>query len=1474
MGFSIVYEPKNKFRVVSAVKTKAPTVVENLAPAVSSSIQGLTNGGPLRKAYEAVRMIPSAGLPTPAIIDVAHNLLGRPAAALEGGIAEAIAPEPKFTERGENIAKREPFKVIRESFIHPETAPTIAERVPYTEFEKTGSPIRLAPRAIAEGIAQMGVYDAPFAAARATKKIGRAIDLASKKATQEALVEIVKANRPKIVEALSKAQGEPYVPDLTPSKAVPGATEFDMVAANRIKDTFTPEQIKALERTALPRKIANKLKGILTSKRGSAEIPDFRNTNEAFKFGLENQKDTAKIAALQQLRDQALALSDTVKDPQEAINLATKAQLYREAIEAAEGKISPEMLKMAGVQANIPATPLPGETSSIPSPEDTSFNFGSNVTKSEPILSNMEIKEQQAVELELTKEFLQSKLGFRKEVGKLRRYDKNYLKEELDAIPNHYWTKDPNAERLDERAQAMGFESDMALRDAIVAYESFAPQGQAEIKDINAWLKNFSREVAKNKAMLRYIGRVEKAVAKYSKPPEGAQVKRAINAKPPVAKITIPEDQALRIRLRAEQKAAKGGYKAGTREGKAAERETQLTRRASIIERLKIQLHNSAAKRSLAKQGTAFEAGSKLGTRETRIAAKEEAQALQQIKNDLKKEIIERLPLPSRGKFINQVATARTPAQVSRAFRQIDAEADRVRKRKALADLKITARRIMRSQNMAIDLQQKAQRIIQSIQMVRMSKRTAKELQATKEFVERQRAQGKPVDVPKRIIEKLARLEKVDPQTLKASDIENLVEELRLLEQLGKTKLTARIEIYEAEKKRILDKLVAGSKPVGYKQKKRREVGGDPLSVSDNIVNFIAEVFNRVKTVDIAISPTDVMFDLADGSVGYTGANHQSFKRATDINFSGYMNDKDAWQRPIQALAVQLKLKQKNLERIGIHVHRMQEGGVDYLLDRGLTQEQINAVKLTEPEQKWYEEARKVIEEPYPNTLEKLRVDLNRTMGKIENYWPIKTDADVAAEMPISERMEKAHTVYQRKKNVEQGFTKERVGGAQAVELNAMTSFLSHMDDVAYFLNMERDIRMLTEIAKTPEYGEAVNPEFQQLVLDWLDVMARKGGSGSAHKIPVLDMLRRNTGASRLGFKLSSILIQPTALLDGAALLGPGVFRRFEQVVISRELRQFLRDNFPELRNRGADDPAYLDLSENATLRKYQQAGYWPLQQADLLTASGVLLEAYTQALAKLGQKFNPKAPQIVPEAITQAQQMMRRTQSSAFFKDQPLALSKGKLTGNVSLDRAILQFKSFLLNRWSIIRHDAARVGLGGENKEQAVRILMWLSMATVAETGIRAGSRVAIALAAGGLAAAVKQMEEESEDWTDDLIREALGIVPLLGDFVSMATYRGSTIPLEGGIRDLAFGTSGMMTGVKPETKLKGAVRAAEGIGAIAGLSGSSQAGQLARKAIDENFKTSKRRKKRPTRKRTTQKKKSLNKAATPGFSLIYTP
>jgi hypothetical protein len=383
----------------------------------------------------------------------------------------------------------------------------------------------------------------------------------------------------------------------------------------------------------------------------------------------------------------------------------------------------------------------------------------------------------------------------------------------------------------------------------------------------------------------------------------------------------------------------------------------------------------------------------------------------------------------------------------------------------------------------------------------------------------------------------------------------------------------------------------------------------------------------------------------------------------------------------------------------------MQEGGRQKLLDSGMTEKQINAITLTENEMKFYKLGRKLFEQVRPGIEDTMKNVWNKPLGFVKNYWPIMTDFEKLTDTEIFERFgEDVPEIIYPTKKTPQGFTKERTLGKQPLKLNAMDVLLKHLDDAYYLIHMSRPIKMLSEITNNPKVKEASGDLGTVLTKEWLDLLARKGGLAGQQRMAWLDIMRRNFGLAQLGLNVSSALIQPTALMDGASIIGGHAFDGTYQVIINKNVRRFIFENMPELKNRVGDDPAFIDFGDNKFLTKTGQIGYAPLKFLDGITASGVAYGAYIKKMKELRLPIDLDKPN--KEAITYAQSIVRQTQSSALYKDAPPAISRGKLSGNKSFDKALLQFQSYPLTRWSNIRNRLWRANIkGGRDSEPGKR-------------------------------------------------------------------------------------------------------------------------------------------------------------------------
>lgn len=806
-----------------------------------------------------------------------------------------------------------------------------------------------------------------------------------------------------------------------------------------------------------------------------------------------------------------------------------------------------------------------------------------------------------------------------------------------------------------------------------------------------------------------------------------------------------------------------------------------------------------------------------------------EKREVKNVKQELVDYLKENLPVSERGRFIGVVKSATNRQQLAKAFSRIDEVREAIEKKGLVGDIKTAVDRIVDSPSIAVDYRERIKQLVSDIQLKGVSEGRKARLQNTKAFIERQRSAGADVEMPRKILEALDVLSKKPVSEMSIAEVQTLLGKIEDLEQLGKTKQKTIENLYHIEKQRKVKEIVEGG-VVPLEQNEILRKPGEKLTIKEQIGNAIARIQNVLRRTDLVITDTDALLDIMDGGKAkFDGPMFRIFKGEPDQHFYDYLNARDKAYREVVEKSATLNMNQQNFERIGIHAARVQENGVEKLLNTGLTQEQIDAVKLTPQETEIYNLMRKRLDELRPQIADVLRKEYNKELGKEENYFSFLTDWEAMNDAEIFERFGSGVKDFSpRKKNPEMGFTKERTGaGQQKIKLDAMRIYRQHMDNAYYMINMAHQLRIMSDVAKDPKVGEAIGDLGRELLLKYTDVMARKGGAEQARKIEALDWLRKNAGVAQLGFKVSSALIQPTALFDGATMIGGWAFRGLQDVALSKDIRKFIVEHMPEVRDRIGDDPAFLELSDKTLFQRSQQGSLAPLKALDKMTASGVAWGAYLKKLKELGVEADMSKPN--PEALTYAQMIVRKTQSSSLFKDAPLALSRGALTGNRSFDRAFFQFQSFMLTRWSLIRNNAIRAGLFGGRGELKERdfgkvysTMFYLTLAAIAENGIRTGVNNATTLAFGG--------KEEEIDYTDKAVNQVLGTIPFVSQLYGIARYGGGLIPVVEQFEGLE--RIGGLGSKDTRTKIRAATDVAKTVGAVVGVPGSSQAAQIIKK------------------------------------------
>jgi len=976
-------------------------------------------------------------------------------------------------------------------------------------------------------------------------------------------------------------------------------------------------------------------------------------------------------------------------------------------------------------------------------------------------------------------------------------------------------------------------------------------------------LEQFKKRIVKEREL--------KQVAKQKTPTEqaalekkaaGKVVKRATvkPEKQEVPTITISEKKALTERIKAESRGARWGFSAGSKEARARTIDI-LNHEGDKVDRLRaaiedyvtsaLPLEDRGEFLTSVRFSTTPEQALKIFERVDEYGSKQEAkridkknkltedkikarqavvdararaigifklqsEQIDRLRKSVENYVVESLPPADRGKFLTAVRSVKTVEQGAKVFARIDQFVAKQNLNTAIAELSKTADKLSESKSVSADYRNKIKAIIDQYELSGHSQATLEKLSATQDFLDAAEKAGEDVEMPQRVLNKLKILARIPKDELSIEQVRALQAEIDLLGRLGKTKWNSKQELYNNEKMERKQELLDEATPINSSVSERGPIGSDPKKWTER---YLA-MRNYLQKSSVALKPIDGLADI-------TGMN--VMKDALDFDFNNYLtyNDKvfEKWYELTK------DFKRENFERIGAVAAARQQGGMERLANSGITASEIDAINLTPEEESAYQFVRKSFEKEFP-AVKKYALDVyNADVGQVDNYVSFMSDFDAMSDLEIYERFgQRGEDIGDvRTKTVEQGFTKERAKVSKIkLELNIDKIFRRHMDDTAYMLTMGRDIKMYSEIVNSPEMKEKLGDVGALAWLQWLDLMARKGGGDNAKRIATLDILRKNMGAGVLAFRLSSVLIQLTSFTDTLGTLGTEYATRgAASIATSKEWRDFIMDNFPEVSKAVGDDIAFREFGDDF-LDKVVRAGFTPLQALDGLMRSTAAAGAYQKVAADRGEEVDLSNPD--PEIIAEATKLMRQSQGSSFFKDQPLAITTGYgLTDNKSLNKTILTFQSFMLNRWDNMKRQIWRTGIKEKNYKKAGMSFLWMVIiAAVMEELLRRGSRELVDMVTGD--------EQEEKDFTKSVASNVAQTVPIMGSLVSALSYSANPVPVINTFEDILSGVGSVIGGKNLNTKLRGGVQAAGSVGTLMGIPGSSQAAQLVRKAIPQ--------------------------------------
>jgi len=710
------------------------------------------------------------------------------------------------------------------------------------------------------------------------------------------------------------------------------------------------------------------------------------------------------------------------------------------------------------------------------------------------------------------------------------------------------------------------------------------------------------------------------------------------------------------------------------------------------------------------------------GIKEGRLKTKQEIESIQNEVIDAIEQAD--LPLEERAKFIRTIKNVQTKADMAREFpgiaRRLQEAKTKQTRGELIEEIQKTVERAGKSASIAVEYADMINNLIKGIEFQGHRPETIESLKSTRKFIEDSLAAGKDVEMPEEVLKQLKILERKPVSELSEFELEDLLNTVEDLENMGRAKLRLRQIEEERIKQEALANLARDSVPLDYKGLLDPLPGiGADLNAKERLINSFYKGQNAYRKLDLLKTTPDRFFDWLDGFKKYAGANYTIFKKTIDKAYGEYLKLKEDSVKDVTDLAKELKLKPRNFERVGVYAVDNQVGGRDKLLNMGYTEEDIEGVKLNESEMEFYVLMRDKLDTFRPYISEIMRLVYNEPFHAVKNYFPFMADFEKMTDSEIRARF--GDNVEQfglaPRKNVARGFTKKRFAkGGPQLQINAMSVFLKHADNAAYFVTVGKETKRLGELANTKEYGDIVGELGQKEVREWIDLMARKGKI-IGDKLNFTSTLRKITGTSVLAYRVSSALAQFSSLGHGMSLIGRYGMNGLINIASDGRWRRFVMAQMPEVKNRIGDDPAFAEFALtkgwlDKGISKIGEAGFIPLQVFDRWTASFIASGAYQKYCDEHGIEVDLDNPD--KDALEYAQQTVRLTQSSPYFKDMAPALRN-------NFGKLILQFNSFAVNEWNLVQHDLWRAGIMQKDYKKARNIYLGLTLGRLTETGIK---------------------------------------------------------------------------------------------------------------------------------------------------------
>jgi len=345
---------------------------------------------------------------------------------------------------------------------------------------------------------------------------------------------------------------------------------------------------------------------------------------------------------------------------------------------------------------------------------------------------------------------------------------------------------------------------------------------------------------------------------------------------------------------------------------------------------------------------------------------------------------------------------------------------------------------------------------------------------------------------------------------------------------------------------------------------------------------------------------------------------------------------------------------------------------------------------LTDGEREWLAYARKYLNKTGLEAQKTANEVYNKSMGFIENYWPLFVDykrsglRDLSDEALDAELGQVISGLF-KKVNTEQGFTQKRTGALYHPVMNARDVFYRHIDDAVYYAKLQGVLKIVkTTVHKSKEaWGDAGVKYWD----DYVNILALHGKMKAVDKFGVIvEKLKNNATVAILGANIGSIVKQFMNMIDAFQVSGKVPLANMARV-LDKKVWAEIHEKSKMLRFRNAEV-----MRLNVGLNPEDKAkGIFeatkdfimiPFRTVDLWTGTALWKSVYDDAILTMTEEA----------AIRKADNISKYAISSPFLEDLPFFVVNYRR----GVTSPLTAFQTATLNHFSMLRY------AGGKEAEE----------------------------------------------------------------------------------------------------------------------------------------------------------------------------